>query len=61
MQLDLAQSGRASVDFVAAVGGASAQARRAVDAELRASGFDAGAAADPLPGRCARRHTSLRA
>ena len=43
MQLDLAQRGRASVDFVAAVGGAGAQARRAVDAELRASGFDAGA------------------
>lgn len=60
MQLDLAQRGRASVDFVAAVGGASAQARRAVDAELRASGFDAGAAADPLPGRCAAFDAAVR-
>jgi SAM-dependent methyltransferase len=59
MQPDLRQRGRASIDFLAALGGALGATRRAVTAELAATGIGEDSLADDFDARIAQFQAAL--
>ena len=59
MQPDLQQRGRASIDFLAALGGALHATKRAVGAELATAGLDNERLADDFDARFAQFQSAL--
>ena len=54
MHIELRQRGRASIDFLAALGRATAREKQAVGRELQGAGFACDNPAESFAGRCAR-------